>query len=228
MPRPPIALGLVAAILGGGLGPGPASAVSGQAAARDPYARVPNISIRVRPREVLVGHSVTVSGRLRRHQRGLRLVLQARAVGGRFTDVASTRSRRGGFYAFANQRPRLNTTYRVLSRGRPEGRSASVTVRVHMLVSLRSSARRIRPGRRVALRGEVLPAHAGRLVYLQRAGHDGHFHTVARAPLLPARPGASAFAFTVRPRSGGIYRAVVRGHSDHASGTSPSRLVLIL
>ncbi|HEX2016895.1 MAG TPA: hypothetical protein VGN69_09380, partial [Solirubrobacteraceae bacterium] len=44
--------------------------ITAHAAARNPYGRVPNISIKVRPHQVLFGHSVTVSGTLKRGSRG--------------------------------------------------------------------------------------------------------------------------------------------------------------
>jgi len=86
-------------------------------------------------------------------------------------------------------------------------------------VSMASATKpaKIRYGKPLRLRGQVSPGTAGQAVTLQRAAGDGFYRPVARAQTAAG----GRYAFSVRPRHSGSYRAVT------AAGTSQSRKVTV-
>jgi hypothetical protein len=97
---------------------------------------------------------------------------------------------------------------------------------VRYAVSLRTSAKRVRHGRRVRLSGAVRPAADGARVRLQRRTSTG-FRTVARLVLRAVKGNRSAFGKRVRVRRKSTYRVVKPADAGHLAGRSGRRTIRI-
>ena len=125
-----------------------------------------------------------------------------------------------GNYTVTGVKPQRHTQYKVVARTSPPVESAQVFVQVRLRVSLRVSDSTPRRGTRVRFYGTVSPAHAGKVVAIQRRDRTGKFVTVART----TTTSASTYSRRVRVRSTGVYRAVVTAaDQDHLDGTSRAR-----
>jgi plastocyanin len=112
--------------------------------------------------------------------------------------------------------------------GSPPGTSPSPipgTGPAPMNVSLRLSDYTPQRGQRTRFYGSVRPQHDGRLVHIQRRTRTGHYRTVARTRLRDAGSSRSTYSRRFRLYRDGIFRAVVRGDGDHATGKSRRRRV---
>jgi 5-hydroxyisourate hydrolase-like protein (transthyretin family) len=87
-------------------------------------------------------------------------------------------------------------------------------------VSMASASKpaKVRYGKPLQLRGQVSPGTSGQAVTLQRAAGDGSYRSVAQV----RTAAGGSYAFSVRPRHTGSYRAVT------TAGTSQSRRVTVL
>jgi len=87
-------------------------------------------------------------------------------------------------------------------------------------VSMASASKpaKVRYGKPLQLRGQVSPGTSGQAVTLQRAAGDGSYRSVAQV----RTAAGGSYAFSVRPRHTGSYRAVT------TAGTSQSRKVTVV
>jgi peptidoglycan lytic transglycosylase len=98
--------------------------------------------------------------------------------------------------------------------------SAPAEGEVGASVSMASASKpaTVRYGKSLQLRGQVSPGTSGQAVTLQRAARDGSYRPVARVETAAG----GRYAFSVRPRHSGSYRAVT------SAGTSQSRKVTVV
>jgi hypothetical protein len=96
-----------------------------------------------------------------------------------------------------------------------------------MLVGSRVSDSTPRRGSLVRFSGIVRPPHNGRRVAIQKRAPSGRFVTVARTRLRRLDASSSRYRRLVRVRRSGVYRVVVTGHDDHASGISRTRTLVV-
>ena len=180
-----------------------------------------NLTLAAQPAPVTFGRAVTLSGKLSGpNSAGRQVNLRADPFPfDTFDNAGSATTNAQGDYTLA-QSPALNTRYQARS-GNEE--SAIVTVLVRPAVSLRLSDSTPRRGQRVRFSGRVCPEHDGSRVAIQRRGRTG-FRTIARTALRDV-PGASCSSYGrgLRVFRDGTYRAVLRGHADHATGISRRR-----
>jgi hypothetical protein len=136
-----------------------------------------------------------------------------------FANAGDARTNATGDFSLV-QRPTANTRYQA-RMGNDE--SPIVTVLVRPRVTLRLSDNTPAAGQRVRFAGRVCPEHDGVNVAIQRRS-GGRFGTVRRAKLRDI-PGSTCSSYRRRIRVGsdGSYRAVIRGHADHARGVSGVR-----
>jgi hypothetical protein len=186
----------------------------------------PGLRVARSPRRVVHGTRVPLPATLRcgdRRLTGLVVTLERRTVRGerrgRWRRVAVAGTGQRGVARRA-PRPRVNVQYRWRSAAEPGLRAAtsrSVAVRVATRVGARLARRTVTAGAAVAVQGRVTPAHAGRVVYLQRRVRSG-WRTVARTRLTPR----SRFRLVARPRRPGtvMLRVLRPAHPDHATGRS--------
>lgn len=129
-----------------------------------------------------------------------------------------------GNYTVTGVKPQRHTQYKVIARTSPPVESSQVFIQVRLRVSLRLSDSTPRRGTRVRFYGTVAPAHAGKLVSIQRRARNGSYVTVART----RTSSTSTYSRRVRVRSTGVYRVVVQAaDQDHLDGTSRSRTIRV-
>lgn len=170
---------------------------------------------------------LTLSGDVKGAKAGVVVTLQQRpATSTAFSAVTTTKTDDKGRYTFT-QRPRLNTTYRVVAATQPSAQSPDVLVRVRPLVGFRVSDRTPSRGERVRFSGKVFPPHDTRTVSIQRKRRDGSFTTILRTALRDAGSEFSRYSRRVRVRRTGTYRIRIAGHDDHAMGVSRERTLRV-
>ena len=94
-----------------------------------------------------------------------------------FTCNTATATNASGGYAFAVN-PTLNAVYVVRTTLPPHRHSAALFEGVRDLLTITPSATSSAVGQKITLGGVVTPDKAGDMVYLQRLGKDGNWHTV--------------------------------------------------
>ncbi len=130
--------------------------------------------------------STTISGILSRPgslgtpDPGVVVTLLARTGGkGRYHAVATTSTGNDGGYSFLNLAPSHNTEYVVRATLTPKRHSAYLFEGVRDEVTAMPSSTSSSVGSTITFSGQVLPGKdAGDVVYLQRLGTDGDWHTV--------------------------------------------------
>lgn len=176
---------------------------------------------------VVFSTPLTLTGDVKGAKAGVVVTLQERPVPSTaFATVATATTDDKGRYTFT-QRPRVNTTYRVLAATQPPAQSAELLVRVRPLVGFRVSDTTPKRGARVRFAGTVRPAHDGRAVSIQRKRADGSFATITRTRLRDARSTYSRYSRRITIRRTGTYRVRILGHGDHAQGISRERTLTV-
>jgi hypothetical protein len=180
------------------------------------------LSIAARPNPLVWGGATTITGQLTgaRQTAGIDVTLRQNPFPytGGFKALTTVKTDAQGRYTFT-RKPKLNTRYEVQAKARPNVTSSALQVRVRSKVTLRLSDPTPARGQRVRFSGSVYPAQDGRLVSLQRRTSTGRFVTVARTPARHVLSGGrSSFSRSLTIVAGGVYRAYVGGHADHAAG----------
>jgi hypothetical protein len=130
--------------------------------------------------------SATISGRLETPgasgtpDAGVLLTLLARTRGAsKYHAVTTTSTKSDGSYSFGAQSPSHNTEYVVRTTLNPHRHSAYLFEAVRDAVTATPSSTSSTVGSTITFSGTVLPGmNAGDVVYLQRLGNDGDWHTV--------------------------------------------------
>jgi hypothetical protein len=164
------------------------------------------------------GQPVTISGVLNETS-GTAVTLWARnAYENRFTPVADTTTGMDGSYTFAPQNPLYNTVYIVRTTLAPRRHSAVLFEGVQDVLSLTPSSTTSEVGGHVTFTGTVLPDKAGHVIYLQRLGADGDWHTEE----IRFVTNASTFQFGWTFGKAGTYqfRARIIGDRGNVGGAS--------
>lgn len=188
------------------------------------FTTLSGVSLLARPGTVVFGSSTLLGGQ----------IVGARAAGARvtlrenpfpfvrFRAVATTRADAAGRFLFART-PGVNSRYEAVADTGTSSTSPISTVFVRIKLTLRVGTTRPTLGHRVRFAGTATPAHAGRLVLIQRF-RGRSWHTIARALLTPtSNPLASAFSTRVRITHSGLYRARISHDADHEAGNSSVR-----
>lgn len=183
----------------------------------DPNARTASVTIAgaEKVKTVSYGREVRISGAVDPHTSGATVALEHRPRGGRFEQVARTRTSAGGAYRFTPV-PRSSGFYRAVT----QGAAASAARRVTVVGKLKTrSTRHVLDGRRFRARGTLMPRARGRTVHLQLRTRGG-WRSVDRT-----RTGRGGrFEASWRPSSAGRYRLRVRAGGDLLSAATAKRL----
>lgn len=192
---------------------------------KPPYSLPGKLTLVAAPNPVKFGRSVTLSGKLSGPNSSGKVV---NIFADPFpydtsTKVASPTTNAKGDYS-TTQKPTVNTRYQARQGGE---QSAVVTVLVRPAVSLRLSDYTPKRGQRVRFRGRVCPQHDGSRLSIQRRYRTG-YRTIRKTTLRDI-PGStcSSYRKTIRIFRDGRFRVVIRAHSDHARGVSPSRVARV-
>jgi hypothetical protein len=125
---------------------------------------------------ILVGQSVTITGKLAGGVAGTPVQLLARSRFSRFSAVAETTTNAAGEYALAPQSPLHSAFYEVKAGGQT---SAVLFEGVHDLLSLESPASTVQQGLPLRISGAVSPQHPGHVIYLQaQDASEAGFHVI--------------------------------------------------
>jgi hypothetical protein len=170
-----------------------------------------------------VGASVTLTGTLAGpNNAGQPVTLFAHEWNTQYAPVAATITDANGNYSFT-QTPIHNTVYQVRAGG---GRhTAQVFEGVRDVVTITPSATTSTVGGSVTFTGAVAPNKVGHIIYLQRQGNDGTFHTIAVGTV-----GAlSRYSFTHTFGSPGtkVFRTFVPGGPVNHAGASPAVTITV-
>ncbi len=152
------------------------------------------------------------------------VTLFARLPGGLFVPVGDTNTASDGSYSFT-QMPTNNAIYQVRTTLAPHRHSAVLYQGVRDAVTLTASAGSVKVGQTVTFNGTVLPDKAGDVVYLQRLGKDGDWHTVE----LGIVKGNSSFAFSWTFGNTGteVFRARMPGDPLNVGGVSSPVIITV-
>lgn len=134
-----------------------------------------------------------------------------------FVALESTATDSGGNYSFT-EKPAQNTLYQVRTTFAPHRHSAVLFEGVRDVVSLSAQPTNTTSGQPVTFTGGVTPDKAGDVVYLQRLGADGDWHTVAVHTVRHD----STFEFVRKFGAAGAktFRARIPGDPDNIGGAS--------
>ena len=165
----------------------PVPSIGGCPAAGDAHFNPSGLSIAVSPDPAAAGAPVTISGHLLGLRPGVRrcgiaVVLWRQLAGQQgFGLVARSRTDSAGRFQIVVS-PGTVETNREWFATTPRLRSATVSERVHAIVSLTTTARFAVSGDHLTLSGQVVPGHPGQRVLLQRRA-GGDWQTIVRPRL---------------------------------------------
>jgi hypothetical protein len=169
------------------------------------------------------GASTTLSGTLAGpNNAGQTIQLFAHEWNTQYAPVATTLTDANGNYSFT-QTPIHNAVYQARAGG--GRRTAQVFEGVRDVVTITPSATTSTVGSSVTFTGSVAPSKVGHVIYLQRQGNDGSFHTIAVGTV-----GAlSRYSFTHTFGSPGskVFRAFVPGGPVNHAGASPAVTITV-
>jgi hypothetical protein len=165
---------------------------------------------------IVVGSAVTLAGKIAApNAANAPVTLYSKDATHGYRPVASTVSGADGSYSFT-QAPIYNTIYQARSGARRH--SAKVNVGVHDAVSVTPSATTATVGTRITFTGTVAPPKVGHIIYLQRLGDDGAFHTIQVSRIGPGS--AYTLAHTVTSTGTKVFRVLVPGGPFNQRGLS--------
>lgn len=146
-------------------------------------AQVPDFTISSSDPVVNVGESATISGTL--YMKGtttpdpnIPVTLCGRTAGQSFMCDTAGITGSAGTYSFSVS-PEHNEVYFVETTLPPHRHTARLFEGVHDVVTMTASSSPATAGQPVTFTGTATPNQAGDIVYLQRLGADGNWHTVA-------------------------------------------------
>lgn len=177
-------------------------------------AQVPGFTITSSSPMVASGGSVTIAGTLSHPGASSPTVqLWGKAPDQQFMELGSEPVGPNGNYSFNESDLTTNTTYFVAtvpSGASPRRQTALLYQGVRDIVTMKSSSTSAGSGQAVTFTGTVSPDKTGRVIYLQKLGKDGDYHTVAAAIV----QSGSTFQFNWTLGAPGTYSFRVRITSD--------------
>jgi hypothetical protein len=189
-------------------------------------AQVPGFTITSSSPIVPEGGSTTISGVLDRPgtttpEPNTVVQLWGRHADQSFVVLADSTTGQDGSYSFRQAALTANTVYYVATMRLPHSprrRTAHLFEGVQDAVSLQSSTSSATTGQTVTFTGTVLPDKSGHVIYLQKRGKDGDFHTVEVGFVR----NDSTFQFEWTLGSPGIdtFRARITGDPNNIGGAS--------
>jgi hypothetical protein len=187
-------------------------------------AQVPDFTINSSDQIIQFGQSESISGTLYMNgtttpEPNTAVTLCSRATGdAQFTCNSATVTGSDGTYSFGPLTPVSNQVYFVETTLAPHRHTARLFEGVRDAVTLSASASAVQAGQPVTFSGTATPDKAGDVVYLQRLGADGDWHTVGAQTIKPD----STYAFTRVFGTAGTktFRARIPGDGVNVGGAS--------
>jgi hypothetical protein len=183
----------------------------------------PNLSINSSVDPIAEGGSTTISGTLTSGASGVLVTLLGHThTSSGFTPIATAPTTTGGAYSFAPQSPVLNTFYKVQAAASPAVHSAVLFEGVKSVVTATASPTTVMIGQTVTFTGGVTPNKTGHIIYLQRLGKDGDFHTVETGTVGAGSLYTISHQVVDLGTGTDTFRTLVPGGPDNQNGASPT------
>lgn len=148
-------------------------------------------------------------------------------AGGPFRELESMMTGMDGSYTFPNLMSATNELYQVRTTFPPKRASAVLFEGVQDVLSFNPSSSTSTVGGTVTFRGNVAPDKAGHVIYLQKLGSDGSWHTVETGYVNAASN--FAFQWTFGTAGSKEFRARITGGPANVGGaSSPATVVVTL
>jgi hypothetical protein len=194
-------------------------------------AQAPGFTINTSAPVIGEGGSTTISGVLDRPrttqpESNTLVQLWARHPGQPFVVLADTTTGSDGSYSFDQAGLTANTVYYVATMRLPHTRrrhTARLFEGVKDMVTMQANSIGVPTGQRATFTGTVLPDKADHIIYLQKLGRDGDFHTVE----IGIARNDSTFQFTWTMGAPDTYAFRVRIPSDKDNIGSSSQPVMV-
>jgi hypothetical protein len=140
--------------------------------------------------------------------------------GGHYRELQTATTDAQGGYSFTVQSS-TNEYYQVRTVTTPRRGTAQLFEGVQDAVTMAASSTSTEVGRHITFSGTVSPSKAGHVIYLQRFGADGDWHTVETRAV--HGPGSSfRFGWTFGPAGAKQFRARITGGPANVGGVSPA------
>jgi hypothetical protein len=171
------------------------------------------------------GSTATISGVLYQPgtttpQPNTSVTLWGRVAGqAHFKALESTVTGSNGGYSFT-EKPLQNTVYQARTTFKPHRHSAALFEGVRDVLTLAASSTNVTSGQPVTFTGSVTPDKAGDVVYLQRLGVDGDWHTVGVQRV--RHDSTFRFVRTFGAAGPKTFRARIPGDPQNVGGASNS------
>lgn len=188
--------------------------------------QVPGFTISTSAPIVGYGGSTTISGVLDQPQSttpesNTIVQLWGKTPDHQYVVLADKPTASDGSYSFTQSGLTTNATYFVATMPLPHSprqHTARLFEGVRDALTMQASSSSAETGQTVTFTGTVLPDEAGRMIYLQKRGKDGDFHTVELGIVQPS----STFRFTWTMGSPGPYefRARITSDENNVGGAS--------
>jgi hypothetical protein len=186
-------------------------------------AQLPGFTINSSQPIIDYGHSVTISGVLNTTMPTMVTLYERMPFQDRFVPIQDTTTGAGGSYRFPPQMPPSGALYQVRTTFTPHRHSAVLFEGVRDAVSMAPTSSTVPVDGKVTFTGTVLPDKAGHVIYLQRQGKDGDWHTVE----ISFVRSNSTFQFVWRFGTPGTEKFRARITSDHLNVGNESAPVTI-
>jgi hypothetical protein len=185
-------------------------------------AQRPYFSINTSAPVIKYGSAATVSGVLDKvgtttPDGGVPVTLLARTATTTYTAIATTTTGSDGSYSFSES-PQSSTLYVVRVTLTASRHTSALLEAVRDVVSATPGTTSATVGSPVTFTGSVLPGKSGGVVYLQRLGKDGDWHTI-KVGFLTASS-AYTMSWTVGDAGTDTFRTRVLGDRANAGGAS--------
>ncbi len=142
-----------------------------------------------------------------------------------FREVSSTMTASDGSYKFANLKSMTNELYQVRTTYGPVRDSATLFEGVQDVVKMTASSMTSTVGGHITFNGNVSPDKAGHVIYLQKFGTDGDWHTVEVGVVNPSSD--FQFGWTFGTAGTKVFRARITGGPVNVGSASPPVTVVV-
>lgn len=190
----------------------------------------PSFTITTSAQNIDENTPVTISGVLSKSgtatpDPGQTVQLWHRDGGGPYEELASTTTDANGAYRFTD-RPIHNQVYQARTVTSPKRHTAQLFEGVRDVVTISPTGpTNAVVGQKITFTGSVSPDKAGHVIYLQRLGADGDWHTVKESRI--SHGSTYSISWTFGSAGTKVFRTRVPGGEVNASGHSPAVTVVV-
>jgi hypothetical protein len=193
---------------------------------------VPDFSIQTSDPIVQNGQAVTISGVLDspgtatpEPSTSVSLFAKLPGSGGPYRELTTTTTGADGSYSFANIQSGTNELYQVRTTFAPRRHSAVLFQGVQDVVTMTPSSSTSTVNGHITFTGSVSPDKGGHVIYLQKLGKDGDWHTVEAR--FVANASTFQFGWTFGTAGAKEFRARILGGPVNVGGASTPATIVV-